>query len=458
MQKERILIVEDDGLSARSISEQLRAQGYEIVGPVADGRQAVEYAKEERCDLILMDVKLRDNAMDGLEATHQIRSFSDVPIILITGFYDDEEILLRARRAGANSFMPKQGGNELLLEVNVQNVLQAHKARGLMERNRIIRHLTHDINNLLGVIGGLREAEDLLIADTVALARQSAVERGEFRFEQHDIGRVIRHGLLSMQVCLGCEAVVTLACSRSLPQVRVDVTMFRRILLNLVLNARKHGRADRISVRTLTRKESESSSRQFVAIEIADNGEGMSPEVLDVLRQGGEVPGREKGHGIGLQNVRHVIEQHNGKLEIESEQGHGSTFRVLLPAIDGTQPPPLASVLLVEDTTALRELYTNVLEREGCVVWAVGEVDDAERTFREHKGQIQVVCCDLNLGDYQDGIALWERFLSQKPSLRGIIMSGLLTQACQERHDVKLLQKPFAPNELLRVIQQLLHS
>jgi len=95
MTKTRILIVEDEVLTAMTEEKQLQGLGYEVVGKAATGEDAIRMADEFKPDLILMDIQLR-GAMDGIQAAQQIAVNHDIPVVYVTAFADDN-IIERAK-------------------------------------------------------------------------------------------------------------------------------------------------------------------------------------------------------------------------------------------------------------------------------------------------------------------------------------------------------------------------
>ncbi|MBF0508980.1 MAG: response regulator [Deltaproteobacteria bacterium] len=95
MPKARIMIVEDEAITARELAHELQELGYEIVSIVVSGEKAVRLAEENHPDLILMDIKLV-GSMDGIEAAQEIKNKSGVPVIFLTSWAEDE-FLARAK-------------------------------------------------------------------------------------------------------------------------------------------------------------------------------------------------------------------------------------------------------------------------------------------------------------------------------------------------------------------------
>jgi len=89
MEKVKILIVEDEAISAISFKGALKRYGYKVCKLASTGEDAIEIVREEKPDLILMDILLAGE-IDGFDATREIRSLADIPIIFMTGYMDDE--------------------------------------------------------------------------------------------------------------------------------------------------------------------------------------------------------------------------------------------------------------------------------------------------------------------------------------------------------------------------------
>jgi len=87
----RILVVEDEGITAKALEEFLKDSGYEVVGIVSSGWEAVEQTAALQPDLVLMDIKLM-GPMDGVSATQRIQSQLDVPVVYLTSYSDDETL------------------------------------------------------------------------------------------------------------------------------------------------------------------------------------------------------------------------------------------------------------------------------------------------------------------------------------------------------------------------------
>jgi len=104
-QKKQILVVEDEGVIGADIQSQLERMGYAVPGVVASGPEAIRLAREQRCDLVLMDIRLRGE-MDGIETARELKNKLNVPVIYVTA-YADWETVERAKLTGPHGYIMK---------------------------------------------------------------------------------------------------------------------------------------------------------------------------------------------------------------------------------------------------------------------------------------------------------------------------------------------------------------
>ena len=142
MTEKKILVVEDNAIIARETSERLKRLGYTVTGIVARGSDAVENARTNRPDLILMDINLKGE-IDGIEAAGQIAEFSDAPVIYLTA-YSDDATLQRAMQTKPVAYLIKPF-KERELYSNIEMAIYKHKVEkktGMSEEtDEIIRAL-----------------------------------------------------------------------------------------------------------------------------------------------------------------------------------------------------------------------------------------------------------------------------------------------------------------------------
>ncbi len=158
MTKARILIVEDEYVIAENMQAKLEKEGYIVCGIAPSGKRAIQKAKTEKPDLVLMDIMLR-GSMDGIEAADQIRTHFNIPIIYLTAF-SDKEMLDRAKITEPFGYLLKPFEDRELY-ANIE--MAFYKARMEEELLRVKKFesvailaggIAHDYNNLLSVILG----------------------------------------------------------------------------------------------------------------------------------------------------------------------------------------------------------------------------------------------------------------------------------------------------------------
>lgn len=122
--KKKILIVEDETMTAMSLRTKLKHSGYEILGLVSTGEQAIESVEQEKPDLVIMDIVLAGR-LDGIEAVKEIQSRYDIPVVFITGFYD-EEVLKDAEDVKSSTLLLKPFGPDDI-ETAIGQILHQQK-------------------------------------------------------------------------------------------------------------------------------------------------------------------------------------------------------------------------------------------------------------------------------------------------------------------------------------------
>jgi signal transduction histidine kinase len=137
-----------------------------------------------------------------------------------------------------------------------------------------------------------------------------------------DLNEVVREALNGQQLGQGVEVIQEL---RPLPKVQFDPGQIRRVITNLMLNAREAvGAGGRIRIETDKRD-------GWVSFTVADNGSGMTPDFMQNRLFKPFQTTKKKGIGIGMFHCKMIVEAHRGRIEVESEAGKGSVFRVVLP-------------------------------------------------------------------------------------------------------------------------------
>ena len=134
----KILIVEDEIITANDLKLRLEKMGHSIVGIVGNGKDAIRKAGEINPDIILMDIVLKGD-IDGIETAQQIRDIHDIPFIYLTSYYDDE-ILERASKTSPYGYITKPY-DEIGLHTAIQMAVYKHQSRPKLKNNSKILKL-----------------------------------------------------------------------------------------------------------------------------------------------------------------------------------------------------------------------------------------------------------------------------------------------------------------------------
>jgi len=255
--------------------------------------------------------------------------------------------------------------------------------------------------------------------------------------------------------------------------------MMEQVLMNLVINARDAmpdgGRlAISLDLANLDAGyvAAHPSARlgRFVQLSVRDTGCGIAPEVLPhIFEPFFTTKEVGKGTGLGLATVFGIVQHHHGWIEIESEPGRGSTFRVFLPPLDGPVESGSTSesvetrggtetVLLVEDEPAVRAVATRALERRGYRILTAGSAAEALRIWDEHHTGVDLLLTDLIMPGGVSGQKLAAELRARRPGLRVIYTSGYrsdeVSSGIQFEAGRNFLPKPYPLDDLIAIVRQ----
>jgi CheY-like chemotaxis protein len=260
------------------------------------------------------------------------------------------------------------------------------------------------------------------------------------------------------------------ALAAGLPQVFADGHQVQQVLLNLMINAEQamlsaNGRG------ILVVRSWHDAEQECVIIEINDDGPGvpddLQPKIFDPFFTTKEVG---KGTGLGLTVAYAIVQEHGGRIRLESRPDVGASFYVELPVTGATVPPapaarlaaPVtgvvgASILVVEDETALA---TAVIEALRDVGYLVERAADGEEALEKVTAQaFDLVVCDLKMPRL-DGKAFFARLIDAAPDLSKhvIFVTGDVAGTDAEKFltesGCRWLAKPFRLGDLLRVVKE----
>ena len=210
-----------------------------------------------------------------------------------------------------------------------------------------------------------------------------------------------------------------------------------------------------------------------VELVVTDTGVGLEEGTRDRLFEPfftTKEPG--KGTGLGLSTVYGIVKQFRGEIEVESQRGQGSTFRIQLPQATGEirpvalPPAPVSTtgsetVLIAEDEQTIRDLARRILGERGYHVLAAADGERALQLSGDHPGEIQLLLTDLVM-PRMGGEALAQNMREQRPGLRVLFMSGYSEKSEKLQTVLRAgdayIRKPFSPEELVGRIRQVLDA
>ncbi|HEU5219313.1 MAG TPA: PAS domain S-box protein, partial [Gemmatimonadales bacterium] len=380
-----------------------------------------------------------------------------------------------------------------------EQYLQAQKMEAV---GRLAGGVAHDFNNLLTIImsygellwDGLPDAdprhEDVaailkaagaaagLTRQLLAFSRQQVIHPRPVKLEDvvAESGR-----LLARVIGEDIELHFTLGTDPS--TVLIDPGQLEQVIMNLVVNARDAmPGGGRLTIETSVTDLDEDYARthwpaiagRYAVLAVSDTGVGMTEEVrARIFEPFFTTKEAGKGTGLGLSTVYGIIKQSAGSIWVYSEPGRGTTFKIHLPLVNqassplihhpvpGEIPRGVETILLVEDSAAVRAVARRILERFGYTVLEALSGQSALDLASKRAGSIDLLLTDVVMPE-MSGRELTDRFKDIRPATRILYMSGYTDDAVV-RHGildtgVAYLQKPFTPEEMARKVRQVLDA
>ena len=414
-------------------------------------------------------------------------------------------------------------GNRALVQSVIRDVtlrkLAEESSRRLEERARqtqkieslgvLAGGIAHDFNNLLTVILGntglVRAAmessartetpadySEFGYVQAIETAAQRAAElcrqmlayagKGRYVIQRIDLGRLAEETTRFLKTDFPRSTSLEFHLAGDLPEIEGDSTQIRQVLMNLLTNAAEslgtEGGTIVVSTAAVDLERERPSWLEedlpgglYASIEVADTGCGMDPEIQRRIFEPFFTT-KFTGRGMGLSAVLGIVRSHRGALQVETQPGHGSSFRVLLPAASHpvvAEPPPApavrppvqrsGTVLLVDDEAGVRRLAERYLREAGYEVLSVGSGPEGIDRFAEAPETIDCVLLDLTMPE-MDGGEVFEAIRRIRPDVRVVLSSGYgQTEAFRmfgPGAPSGFLQKPYNRARLLEALDQVI--
>ena len=380
---------------------------------------------------------------------------------------------------------------------------QLRQSQKMEALGRLAGGIAHDFNNLLTVIlnyasfaakslkqqstshqleGIHDDVEQILQAASSAtsVTRQLlAFSRREVvHTEVLSVNEVVSAIEKLLRRTLGESIELDVQLSPAVRAVLMDRAQLEQVIINLAVNARDamFG-GGKLSIRTSYVEAGTAADSPdppgWVALEVADSGAGMAPEVVEqIFEPFYTTKERGKGTGLGLATVRGIVDQAGGTIEVRSELGLGTTFTIRLPATRRVQAaviparlpsgaPRGESVLVVDDDDAVRRAICRILRDEGYSVSEARNGKDAVAEYDQLEEKLDLLLTDVVM-PRMSGEELAELLRDRQPNLRVIYTTGYATTTVVERRGKRdhrvVLPKPFREERLLQVVRETLEA
>ncbi len=353
--KRKILVVDDNADFVGLVRRLLENKDFQV-SVALDGKTAFEKVLSDDPEMVLLDLKLPD--LPGEEILKRIKEINkDIAIVIVTGF-GGEQVAVDLMRKGATDFLSKPIDREVLYSA-INNALKIRDAQ-IADRNferyptleRFFPFLAHEIRNPLHAISGalaiIRRRTDLkdeILDQSIKIIDEEVQHLNEFvqeclnfvrppnrvhfiEIEMNDVLSVVMNIISHIFESNANKIKVIRELDPALPKIVANYEEIKQAFLNIAKNAFEAMPAGgALTIKTCCKKKSPT----HIEVIFSDNGGGIKPEDLKSLFKPFFTT-KLRGTGLGLAISRRIIvERHNGKIQIESEEAKGTTVKIELP-------------------------------------------------------------------------------------------------------------------------------
>ena len=377
---------------------------------------------------------------------------------------------------------------------------QLAQAQKMESVGRLAGGVAHDFNNMLGVILGhtelaLEQVRPPHPLHTDLKEIQKAAQRSADLTKQLltfarkqiispqvlDLNRVVKNMISMLQRLIGEDIDLIWKPAGNLWPVKMDPSQIDQILANLCVNARDAiSGVGKLTIETGMKTFDQEYCRvhtgfvpgDFVLLAVSDDGCGMDKKIMEKLFEPFfTTKGVGKGTGLGLATIYGIVKQNNGFINVYSEPGQGTTFRIYIPRCAPEEDVPKMrpsavtipggseTILLVEDEAAILQMTCMMLERKGYRVLPAGSPGEAVTLAKVHKGVIHLLITDVVMPE-MNGRDLAGQLTALYPNLKLLFMSGYTANVIAHQgildEGVSFIQKPFSMADLVLQVRGVL--
>ena len=379
---------------------------------------------------------------------------------------------------------------------------QLNQAQKMEAVGRLAGGVAHDYNNMLSVIVGYSELalEEIAIEDPVheyihaihdAAIRSTDITRQLLAFARKqtiapvalDLNKTVESMLRMLSRLIGEDIDLAWRPGSELWPVKMDPSQVDQMLANLCVNARDalHG-VGHVTIETGTARFDATYCAdhlgfipgEYVLLAVSDDGCGMDRETIaKIFEPFFTTKGIGQGTGLGLSTVYGIVKQNNGFINVYSEPGKGTTFKIYLArhtdqAVEAPKVDSLSithghgeTILIVEDEVSILELAKRILGGLGYTVLIARLPSQALHLAEEYSSEIHLLITDVVMPE-MNGKELSNRLRTVCPTLRTLFMSGYTANVIAHRgvldQGVQFMQKPFSKESMAQKVREALES
>jgi CheY-like chemotaxis protein len=375
-----------------------------------------------------------------------------------------------------------------------EQLLQSQKLETV---GRLAGGIAHDFNNMLGVILGNTQLAKLHTSpenkiyeycSTIEKATSRAADfvrqllafssRQVLELKVVDLEEVLVSFTKMIQRVIGEHIDMNMIISPGLPKIRADITQINQVLLNLVVNARDAmSEGGRLTVETYAKQINQEYASfypdlapgDYVVLSVTDTGSGIPRNILNKIYEPFFTT-KKGGSGLGLSVVYGIVKQHKGFINVYSEPGKGTTFKVYIPSIDdaGEEGEDIAertarggdeTLLIVEDDEDMRKILSEILKALGYDIIIASDGEEGLDIFVQRHDEIDFVILDVVMPKLS-GREVYEEMKKIKADLTCLFVTGYSLNGSHTdfiiKEGIEVLQKPYSFEDIAMKIREAL--